>query len=464
LKSVRGRYLFFIDQDDYLADDTLESVVRVADENKTDVVLARIKGLGGRNTPRTMFARTLPRTDVFSSPAYLSLNPLKLFRSETVRRLGLSFDETVPWGEDQPFVANAYLKGNGISILADKDYVFWRYREDLSNITTSVVSLEDRMPVVQRMFDFVADLVPPGKGRDRLMERHFRVELADSAFEGYRSETDPALRARAFELFRRVVDMYYNRRIASGLAPEDRVAIQLVSEGRFEEFGEYLDITAGSIEAPVCVEGDHVFLELPWFRDAGKGLPDDLFDIGPGLRAGCRVETLSVDRDAVHVSATCRLGALSDRITGVSLIARSRAGDTSVDTRLAYEVRTGEGWPFVVADDAVPSADLFGTTPPGKYDLYLRVTAGDVWRETRFTECAPPPAELRTVRHVGPGGSAVTAAFNTTANGALSLRVMTGTPSAFVVGLLCGLDRFADVVAEFARRAVRRLRRLLRRS
>ncbi|HEY5549148.1 MAG TPA: glycosyltransferase family A protein, partial [Coriobacteriia bacterium] len=236
LKSVRGRYVFFLDQDDYLSDDALETMVRTADVNGTDVVLARMKGVGGRGTQRTMFARTIPRTDVHSCSAYWTLNPMKLFRAEMVRSLGLQFAEDSPWGEDEPFVAMAYLKGAGISILADRDYVYWVYRDDLSNITTSVLALADRMPVVDRMFDLVAANVPPGPERDRLMQRHFRVELGDSAFEGYRTELDLGLRVAAFRRFREIVDAYYTERIESALPVGDRVLMRLISEGRADEF------------------------------------------------------------------------------------------------------------------------------------------------------------------------------------------------------------------------------------
>jgi CDP-glycerol glycerophosphotransferase len=80
LESVQGRYVFFLDQDDSIVDDALERMISVADENGTDVVVARMKSFGGRNTPRVVFSRTVPRTDVFSSSAYWLLNPLKLFR------------------------------------------------------------------------------------------------------------------------------------------------------------------------------------------------------------------------------------------------------------------------------------------------------------------------------------------------------------------------------------------------
>jgi glycosyltransferase involved in cell wall biosynthesis len=440
LGRVRGRYIFFLDQDDYLSPDALDTMVRTADKNGTDVVLARNKGVGGRPSQRMVFARTIPRTDVFSSRAYWSLNPLKLFRTEMVRSLGLTFDENAPWGEDQPFVATAYLKGSGISILADKDYIFWVYRDDRSNITTSVVSLAERLPVVDRMFDLVADAVPPGLARDRLLLRHFRIELGDSAFEGYRTATDESLRAHAFGRFRRVVDAYCNENIEAALAPRDRVLMRLIQEGRSEDFADYLDALARQVRPPELVYDGHLYLELPWFRDSDKGLPDDLFDIAAQLRARCRIEPLALTPAEVGLTATCRLGDVTVHVSDVSLIARSREGASDVAFPLAFEVILDEVHPFVQVEDSIPIDRLLSLPNGDIHDLYLRVAAGATWRECRVAECAPP-AKLRIVRNPARTGAASFGMLTTTPKGHLALCAVDG-PGLFA-RLLRSLPRSA---------------------
>jgi CDP-glycerol glycerophosphotransferase len=424
LANVRGRYLFILDHDDSVADDALEAMVRVADENGTDVVVARMKGFGGRNTPRLMFSRTVPRTDVFSCSAYWLLNPMKLFRMSMVRALELKFDTEVPWGEDQSFVASAYIKGNGISILADKDYVNWVYRADGSNITTSVVSLAARMPVVDRMLDFVAANVPPGTDRDRLMRRHFLVEVLTSAFEGYRTEQDQALRNAAFERFHELADAYYTERIDADFPPNGRVLMRLVLEGRSDEFGEYLDALKQAGRPDVLLEDAHVFLKLPWFREPDKGLPDGLFDIAGSLRVECRTEPLVVDGSGVRLSARCRLGLLTDRVTAVDLVARSRARSAERSFHLGHTVVLDEQRPYVMVEDSIASARLPSRLPAGKYELFLRVAAGPTMRERRVRECAPPPAEVRGIRSRSHFGLARVATLVTTGPGNLSLNVV----------------------------------------
>src|SRR5688572_27634185 len=41
---ARGRYLFFLDADDYLGDEALERLVAMAERNQSDIVLGRVVG------------------------------------------------------------------------------------------------------------------------------------------------------------------------------------------------------------------------------------------------------------------------------------------------------------------------------------------------------------------------------------------------------------------------------------
>ena len=422
-----GRYLFFLDQDDHLAPETLESMVRIADANGTDVVLARTRGTGGRITPRPMFVRTVAHTDVFTTPSvYRLLNPTKLFRATMVRSLGLQFRADFHVGEDQPFVAMAYLKGNGISILADRDYVFWVNREDGSNITKSALALGDRMPVASHMVELVAENVPPGRDRDALMVRHFHIELANSAFVAWDKEPDPAVRAAAFDRFREIVAAYYTDRIKAGLPARARVLIQLVSEGRQDAFAEYLDALPHAPDPdPLLIEGERVFIALPWFRDPTRGLPDELFDASAGLVVYRRVQPLEIGRDGVRLTAVCRLGVLTDRITGVSLVARSRATGIERVFPLPFEVTFEEALPFVRVEGTIPAGQLLAMPENDTCDLWLRVSAGETWRRCRVAECAPSSG-LRILRNRGRAGGAPYGTLTTNPAGYLVLTAMSG--------------------------------------
>ena len=442
-----GRYLFFLDQDDHLAPETLESMVRIADANGTDVVLARTRGTGGRITPRPMFVRTVAHTDVFTTPSvYRLLNPTKLFRATMVRSLGLQFRADFHVGEDQPFVAMAYLKGNGISILADRDYVFWVNREDGSNITKSALALGDRMPVASHMVELVAENVPPGRDRDALMVRHFHIELANSAFVAWDKEPDPAVRAAAFDRFREIVAAYYTDRIKAGLPARARVLMHLVSEGRREEFAAYLEALAHTPEpAPLLFEGDRTYLTLPWFRDPTHALPDDLFDAASGLVMYRRVEPVGIGRAGIRITAVCRLGVLTDRITDVSLVARSRATGNEEAFPLPFEVSFEEALPFARVEGTIPAERLLTVPENDTCDLYMRVAAGETSRRSRVAECAPSSG-LRIMRSRGRTEGTRYGVLSTNPTGHLVLTAMSGPTLARLV-----LRRFRRSIARKVR-------------
>jgi glycosyltransferase involved in cell wall biosynthesis len=121
LDHARGTFVFFLDADDHLAPEALERMVAMAETNGTDIVLGKMVGVGGRGAPTSMFRRNQPRTDVFSSRVYWTLNPMKLFRRDLLERLDLRFPTDLKIGEDQLFVGPAYLHANGISVIADYD-------------------------------------------------------------------------------------------------------------------------------------------------------------------------------------------------------------------------------------------------------------------------------------------------------------------------------------------------------
>lgn len=430
IERATGRFIFCLDADDYLSPDALKTMVDTADSQKTDVVLARMRGTGGRGTPRLPYMRTALHTDVFNSAAYWSLNPMKLFRTDLVRREGLRFEHALSRFEDQPFVAGGLLGARGLSVLSDHDYVFWTRREDEGNITYAKVSLSDRMPVLERMFTLVADRVPPGPGRDKLLRRHFLVELIESAFVGYQHCTDEAQRAEAFAEFARVVDTYMTPAIERGLFPVPRLLLESVRTGDHEGFGLQLDAVYGG-GLGVRVEAPHVFVDSPeLLRAAGDASGED-FDIAARLRPDCRLERIEVSGRGLHVRAECRLGELTGRVDGASLVIR-RASDAReitvpLDFRIDHEVVRDRKRPYIAIDATLSAHDVLAHLVPGAFKVFIRLCAAGICRDARAVECALPP---RPGRVFGDAGAGLTGRLVTLENGQLGLNVKRGLTGA----------------------------------
>ncbi|MFE1328775.1 glycosyltransferase family 2 protein, partial [Streptomyces sp. NPDC058741] len=119
LGKATGRYVFFLDADDRLGPEALERMVAMADRAGTDVVLGKVEGVN-RSAPKSMWGATVERTDVFSSPIKFTLSAQKLFRRALLDRHGMRFDESLFTGEDALFTMEAYLRADGVSVVADR--------------------------------------------------------------------------------------------------------------------------------------------------------------------------------------------------------------------------------------------------------------------------------------------------------------------------------------------------------
>lgn len=53
IEQAKGDFLFFLDSDDYLGVEAMERLLRMADEQDSDIVYGRIVGIGGRPAPWT---------------------------------------------------------------------------------------------------------------------------------------------------------------------------------------------------------------------------------------------------------------------------------------------------------------------------------------------------------------------------------------------------------------------------
>ncbi|MFC4057658.1 glycosyltransferase family 2 protein [Planomonospora corallina] len=238
---ARGRYVFFLDSDDYLGPQALERMVAAAERNGSDVVLGRMAGVGGRRVPRAAFTRNRERADLFRDGVYYTLSAQKLFRRELVERCGLRFPEGVRTGEDQPFTALAYFNARAISVVADYDCYYLTYREGVRNVTRSGPRPLERLAQAAEMMELVERHTAPGADRDRLMRRHFRCEVFGAFGPGWR-DLDRRTRRRAAEAARPIVERWLTGWILDRLPPREVLLAHCVRRGLHRE----LDAVTGA--------------------------------------------------------------------------------------------------------------------------------------------------------------------------------------------------------------------------
>lgn len=112
LSRARGKYLQFVDSDDWITPDATKRLVKAADDNDCDLVITDFyRVIGERLSPKG----NIDETEAFSREkyaAYMMENPAdfyygvlwnKLFRREIVEKYQLRMDSSVSWCEDFMF-------------------------------------------------------------------------------------------------------------------------------------------------------------------------------------------------------------------------------------------------------------------------------------------------------------------------------------------------------------------------
>ncbi|QKV94634.1 glycosyltransferase family 2 protein [Streptomyces sp. NA02950] len=421
LDLARGDYVFFLDADDHLGPDALRRMVAMADQNGTDVVLGKMVSERGRGVPRAVFQHTQLRTDVYSSHAYSTLGPCKLFRRSLIERLRLRFPPCRN-GEDKPFTAAAYLNASGISVVADYDCYHVDYRENGQNLTRTAVGLADRIDGMRALFETAARYTRPGTRRDKVMRRHIQWELC-GALRALPREDRAEARGRYFPELRTWALAHCSDALFRILTAPERLLVHLLRADRFDDLMAVLGTADEDTERGLLVDKGRVYWLHPYFRDPEAAVPDACFDVtdhlpvrhhlaGAGWHGG---STLRV-RGSAAVEGLDR-----DPEDRTELVLRRRE---STD-ELRLPVTTGDGAEFA-ADVDIATADAGAPLRPGVWDLYLDVRAQGISRTVRFGSRHDDGLDINTARRVvaaGPGLRARVSPYFTTPYGNLSLDI-----------------------------------------
>lgn len=134
LERSKGKFVFFLDADDWLGPEAIERMLDHAVEWQSDVLLVKLIGENGRETPRSMFTHNQPKADIRDSKICWTFAPLKLFRRDLIA--DIRFPDDMP--EDIPFVLESYLRAKVISVAADYDYyhVSWDSADEHVSVST----------------------------------------------------------------------------------------------------------------------------------------------------------------------------------------------------------------------------------------------------------------------------------------------------------------------------------------
>ncbi|MEV0976177.1 glycosyltransferase family A protein [Streptomyces sp. NPDC049915] len=276
LDHASGTYVFFLDGDDCLGPEALERLVAMAEKNSSDVVLAKLVGVG-RRVPRQVFAKNVDKADLSKGDVYYTLMPFKLFRRSMLEAHGIRFPEHMRISEDQHFVARAYLHSKVISIVGDYDCYYVVKRGDEGNITANGLELSAVLQQADEMVRLVTDMTEPGPLRNHLITRHVRVEMV-RRFDRRFLDADAATRRELVELARPYARKWITPAVLAEFVLHERLVSHCLREGLADELAAVVEWELADRPGKALTRNGRLYAAPP-YPTADSPVYEDLCEI-----------------------------------------------------------------------------------------------------------------------------------------------------------------------------------------
>ena len=359
VEAARGKYVYFVDNDDWIGDEALERLYEMAERNASDVVLGKMAG-HRRPVPRELFAASRDRVTLESCPALTSpeigvdpLTPHKLFRKAFLDEHGIRFPEGRRRLEDHVFVMNAYLHADVISILAEYVCYHWVRRLDNANASHDHLDPRGYFENGREVLDLIERHTEPGPLRDSLLRNWFEGKMLSRLGESTLLAYPADFRRELFDEIRRLALERFGPGVVEGLPAHLRVRSALLHAGDLDRLIALARVES-AIEPTVELEdvrseAGQLVLGLSGRLTYGDGTPlafarngerlywDPPVDLGPEVTPSDREVTSELDRSRVDVFVRVRKERADFVLPVESRVLRH--DDDSLHVSLAAEAR-----------------------------------------------------------------------------------------------------------------------------
>jgi glycosyltransferase involved in cell wall biosynthesis len=172
---ARGEYVYYVDNDDWLAPEALERMYAMAVADEADIVIGKVVSKG-KSVPRVLFKKDRHATNVHKAASLMSLlSPHKMFRRSFLDEHGIRFPEGRRRLEDHVFVVHAYLHTDRISVLSSYVCYHWMLRDQ--NASRDRFEPAGYYDNVREVLDLVERHTEPGPQRNRVLAHWYRGKL-----------------------------------------------------------------------------------------------------------------------------------------------------------------------------------------------------------------------------------------------------------------------------------------------
>ena len=144
IKASRGKYIFFLDSDDYVDHQLLENGMAMALKNDSDIVYVKLGGPRGTNK-RSFRREFVDSADILDHHLMRSLRIFKFHKVSMLKNNKILFNPNIDVFEDMLFSCVCLSLSEKNSILADKEYYFLESHDEghLSHVKMNLSSVMD---------------------------------------------------------------------------------------------------------------------------------------------------------------------------------------------------------------------------------------------------------------------------------------------------------------------------------
>ncbi len=174
LQQSSAKFIFFLDSDDFLAPEALESMVDEAEKSGSDIVIPMALRQDQKIHGNFLSIDACSGVPFSHCAAIKDLGPCKLFNRNFLIKNNLQFPSQRYWGEDQLFMLKAYLATSRISILTQNISLFLTEAGD--NLTTKP-KLEEVLDTIYEILVFSSHLDITDVRRILILRRIFNSDL-----------------------------------------------------------------------------------------------------------------------------------------------------------------------------------------------------------------------------------------------------------------------------------------------
>lgn len=380
IAAAKGEYILFLDNDDFLGEETLERFYQSAKENQSDVIYGKYIGVNGRRVPQSMFQKgNLANADIIEDHLVYSLAPHKMFRLELIKQHHLAFHPKAVVGEDQLFVMQCYIEAKVITVLTDYDYYYVVSRGN-ENLSLKYFPVEQFYFSFNRILEYIKE-----SSLNQIYKEKLQVAFLNRFFHASRLRrylfTNILTYGQKKEWLAETcqfIDRHIDENIASQLANRFKYLVQLMRKNDIDLLLQvHNEVEKVTFKEVSRVENGYIYAK---FQQVNKKYSfDEELIVNHKNTSEVYVKELSINNDYLMVKGQFSQSLLINFQPTFHMIYKHRA--SGLEKKFAaFENEGGDVFHFrVPLESLVFHSDLLGP-----WDLFVEATIGNYTKRRRI--------------------------------------------------------------------------------